>query len=87
VKCYNGPLTGQQLELTQALITLGKPGAQAAMIARRPQGYFLTPIAGDSSAEGYPLVNGLPIGLHTYHLRHNDVIELAGIKMRFALIQ
>ena len=40
----NGPIAGKELELTKALITLGKPGTQVAVISRRPQGYFLTHI-------------------------------------------
>ena len=34
----NGPIAGKELELTKALITLGKPGTQVAVISRRPQG-------------------------------------------------
>lgn len=81
----NGPLAGRALDLTKALITLGKPGVQVAVISRRPQGYFLTPVEGDSGGENYPIVNDLPIGPYPYHLHHNDIVELAGIKMRFAL--
>ena len=33
----NGPIAGKELELTKALITLGKPGTQVAVISRRPQ--------------------------------------------------
>ncbi|MGH8119035.1 MAG: FHA domain-containing protein, partial [Gammaproteobacteria bacterium] len=36
----NGPIAGKELELTKALVTLGKPGTQVADISRRPQGYF-----------------------------------------------
>jgi hypothetical protein len=81
----NGPLAGRALNLSKALITLGKPGVQVAVISRRPQGYFLTPVEGDSGGENYPIVNDLPIGPDPYHLHHNDIIELAGIKMRFVL--
>ena len=81
----NGPIAGRALDLTKALITLGKPGVQVAVISRRPQGYFLTPVEGDSEGENYPIVNDLPVGPHPYHLHHNDIVELAGIKMRFVL--
>src|ERR671924_450627 len=60
----NGPIAGRALDLTKALITLGKPGVQVAVISRRPQGYFLTPVEGDSGGENYPIVNDLPIGPH-----------------------
>ena len=78
----NGPIAGKELELTKALITLGKPGTQVAVISRRPQGYFLTHI---ESETGFPLVNGAEIGAKAYQLKDSDMIELAGIKMEFSL--
>lgn len=79
----NGPIAGKELELTKALITLGKPGTQVAVISRRPQGYFLTHIESDGDGKRYPLVNGEPIGAKAYELKDSDLIELAGIKMEF----
>lgn len=76
----NGPIAGKELELTKALITLGKPGTQVAVISRRPQGYFLTHIEGS----GFPVVNGEEIGAKAYQLKDSDLIELAGIKMEFS---
>ena len=81
----NGPIAGKELELTKALITLGKPGTQVAVISRRPQGYFLTHIESDGDGKRYPLVNGEPIGGKAYQLKDSDLIELAGIKMEFSL--
>jgi len=81
----NGPIAGKQLELTKALITLGKPGVQVAVISRRPQGYFLTHIEGDGSSDNFPVVNGKPIGPQAYSIQQGDVIELAGIKMEFTI--
>ena len=78
----NGPIAGKELELTKALITLGKPGTQVAVISRRPQGYFLTHI---ESSGGFPVVNGAEIGAKAYQLKDSDTIELAGIKMEFSL--
>lgn len=76
----NGPIAGKELELTKALITLGKPGTQVAVISRRPQGYFLTHIEGNN----FPLVNNEQIGAKAYQLKDSDLIELAGIKMEFS---
>jgi pSer/pThr/pTyr-binding forkhead associated (FHA) protein len=81
----NGPIAGKELELTKALITLGKPGVQVAVISRRPQGYFLTHIEGDGQNNNFPIVNGTAIGSQAYTLKSGDVIELAGIKMEFTL--
>lgn len=81
----NGPIAGKELELTKALVTLGKPGTQVAVISRRPQGYFLTHIESDGDGKRYPLINGEPIGTKAYQLKDSDLIELAGIKMEFSL--
>lgn len=79
----NGPIAGKELELTKALVTLGKPGTQVAVISRRPQGYFLTHIESDGDGKRYPVVNGEAIGPKAYQLKNSDLIELAGIKMEF----
>jgi predicted component of type VI protein secretion system len=81
----NGPIAGKELELTKALITLGKPGTQVAVISRRPQGYFLTHIESDGDGKRYPVVNGEPIGAKAYQLKDSDLLELAGIKMEFSV--
>jgi predicted component of type VI protein secretion system len=38
IQVLSGVNTGRELELTKTLTTLGKPGVQVAVIARRPQG-------------------------------------------------
>ncbi len=83
----NGPIAGKELELTKALITLGKPGTQVAVISCRPQGYFLTHIEGDGKNDNYPVVNNAPIGPQAYAIKNGDIIELAGIKMEFSLVK
>lgn len=85
LQVLNGPIAGKELELTKALITLGKPGVQVAVISRRPQGYFLTHIEGDGENNNYPVVNGDSIGPQAYTMNNGDIIELAGIKMEFSL--
>ncbi len=82
----NGPIAGKELILTKALVTLGKPGVQVAVISRRPQGYFLTHIEGNKDGnQVFPEVNGESIGGKAYTLADNDILELAGIKMEFTL--
>lgn len=85
LQVLTGPIAGRKLDLTKALITLGKPGVQVAVISRRPQGYFLTHIEGDRSNKAFPIVNGQSIGSQAYPLQNQDVIELAGIKMAFSV--
>ena len=81
VQVLSGPGMGKELELRKALITLGRPGVQVAVITRRPQGYFITHVEGS-----HPVVNGDPIGAQAHALKDHDVIELAGVKMEFFVV-
>ena len=78
-----GPLAGQALQLGKALIMLGKPGVQVALISRRPQGYFLIHVKTDGNGKHSPTVNGEALGREARQLKNDDLIELAGIKMKF----
>jgi predicted component of type VI protein secretion system len=78
----NGPNAGKEMDLSKALITLGKKGLQVAEIACRPEGYFLTQTEGDNVL----LVNSEEIDAKEYKLKDSDLIELAGIKMQFLQI-
>ena len=81
IQVLSGSNAGRELELTKTLTTLGKPGVQVAVIARRPQGYFITHVEGGQ----YPVVNGVAIDAQAHALKDHDVIELGGIKMEFFL--
>lgn len=81
IQILSGGNAGKELELTKSLTTLGKPKLQVAVIARLPQGYFITHVEGAS----FPAVNGAQIGVKAHPLRDYDVIDLAGIKMTFFL--
>ena len=81
IQILSGPGAGKELALERTLTTIGKPGVQVAVIARRSQGYFLTYIEGG----GYPLLNGVSVGPHSLALKNHDIIELAGTKMEFFL--
>jgi len=79
IQVLNGSNAGRTLDLTKSLTTLGKPGVQVAIIARRPHGYFLTHVEGAR----FPSVNGVSLDTQAHQLRDHDVIELAGVKMEF----
>lgn len=81
IQVLTGSNAGKTLDLVKSLTTLGKPGVQVAVIARRPHGYFLTHVEGPR----YPQVNGSPIDVQAHPLRDHDIIELAGVKMEFFL--
>ncbi|MDH2915592.1 MAG: FHA domain-containing protein [Gallionella sp.] len=79
IQILNGPNLGRELELSKNLTTLGKPGVQVAVLARRPHGFFITHVEGGS----FPLVNGASVGEQPHQLKDHDIIELAGVKMEF----
>lgn len=81
IQLLNGPNAGRELELTKTLTTLGKPGLQVAVIARRPHGFFITHVEGRQ----FPVVNGRSLDAQAHPLGDHDVIEIAGIKMEFFL--
>ncbi len=79
VQVLTGPNAGKELELVKNLTTLGKPGLQVAVLTKRPQGYFITHVEGES----FPSVNGQTLTSQAHQLKEHDVIELAGVKMEF----
>jgi hypothetical protein len=81
IQLLNGPNAGKELDLTKTLTTLGKPGLQVAVIARRPHGFFITHVEGHQ----FPIVNGRALDAQAVPLGDHDVIEIAGIKMEFYL--
>ncbi len=81
VQVLSGPALGKELVVKKPLTTLGRPGVQVAVITRRPHGYFITHVEGHR-----PVVNGQAIGDQAHPLKDNDVIELAGVKMEFFMM-
>lgn len=81
VQIISGRNAGRELELSKSLTTLGKPGVQVAVITRRPHGYFITHVEGDS----FPVLNGKHLDAQAHLLGDHDVIEIAGVKMEFYL--
>ena len=81
IQLLNGGNAGKELELTKTLTTLGKPGMQVAVIAKRPHGFFITHVEGTQ----FPIVNGESLDAQAHPLKDHDVIEIAGIKMEFFL--
>jgi pSer/pThr/pTyr-binding forkhead associated (FHA) protein len=78
IRLLSGSNAGHQLQLTKTLTTLGKPG-QVAVIARRPDGYFLEHREGSA----LPLLNGRPVNVKAERLKDHDLVEIAGVKMEF----
>jgi hypothetical protein len=49
IQILSGPNAGRELPLSKPLTTLGKPGTQVAVIAKRRQGYYITHVEGANS--------------------------------------
>lgn len=79
IQLLNGANAGKELELTKTLTTLGKPGVQVAVIAKRPHGYFITHVEGVQ----FPVVSGKTLDAQAHQLEDHDIIEISGIKMEF----
>lgn len=85
VKILNGSKAGEELPLLKSYTTVGRPGVQIAVIARRGQGYFLTPMSGVGDGTAPTKLNDEAIGAHSRVLKQGDVIEVAGTRMEFRL--
>ena len=79
IQVLSGAGSGKTLDLVKTVTTLGKPGVQVAVIARRPQGYFITHVEGSN----FPVVNGRTLDAQAHPLSDHDVIEIASVKMEF----
>lgn len=79
IKVLNGAAAGREVQLTKVVTTVGKPGVQVASITKRPGGYVFAHVEGSAR----PAVNGVSVASEPVHLKHGDVIELAGTQMQF----
>jgi pSer/pThr/pTyr-binding forkhead associated (FHA) protein len=74
-------VVGKNVRLDRVVTTFGIPGEQLVVVARRPQGYFLTHVEGAK----LPRVNQRAIGIQPYALSDGDEIEAAGCWLEFRL--
>lgn len=81
LQILSGVGAGKEMDLDRTLTTLGKPGIQVAVITRHPEGYTLTHLEGAQT----PLLNGAAVGGQPHVLEDHDIIEIAGIKLKFTL--
>lgn len=82
VKVLNGAKQGEQILLSKAYTTVGTPGVQVAVIAKRGVHYHLMQMGGVSDAIP-PRLNNQPIGAESKPLKNGDVIEVANTKLQF----
>ena len=77
----SGSSTGLEVPVVKAVTTFGKPGVAVVSVSHRRTGYFVAHLDGPTA----PLLNGVPLGEDPVLLSPDDILELAGTKMRFRL--
>ena len=82
VKVIAGPKVGETIVLNKSYTTLGSPGGQVAVIARRGASYFLMPMSGTAKSKP-PVLNGNTLGAKSEQLKQGDVIEVSGSQLEF----
>lgn len=80
----DGPNQGKRLQLSKPLTTIGTPGLQVAAITRRLDGYYIVHVGSQANA-GRPMINDTEIDGQAQRLSENDIIAVAGTRMRFEL--
>ena len=82
LKVINGPKSGAIIELNKPYTTLGQPGGQVAVIARRGTNYFLMQMGGTGTKQ-FPKLNDVEMSAESMQLKKGDVIEVAGTRVEF----
>jgi pSer/pThr/pTyr-binding forkhead associated (FHA) protein len=83
VKVLNGAKQGEQIILSKAYTTVGTPGVQVAVIAKRGGHFHLMQMSGVGGGALPPRLNNQPIGAESKPLKNGDVIEVASTKLQF----
>lgn len=81
VRILTGNHLGKEMVLSGKRLTLGKSGKHTAEIVREESGYFIQQLMGNKVLT----VNSLPVGETLHLLKHEDKIELSGVKMLFLI--
>lgn len=82
LQLISGPNNGKKMALTKPITRLGKPGEQYAAIAKRPQGYFIMHLGGNTPQ---PLLNSDAVGTQAKSLKHGDIIEIGKVRMKILI--
>jgi hypothetical protein len=77
----SGTSAGLEMPVLKAVTTFGKPGVCVVSVAHRRGGFFVTHLGGSTA----PTLNGTAMGSEPLQLADDDVLELAGTRMRFQL--
>mgnify|MGYP001165609194 CR=1 FL=1 len=81
VEFLSGPLAGTSQRIVRAITRLAGHAEQVAVVSRRKGRFHITHLEGMT----FPQVNGEQIGLGARPIADGDLIELAGVMLRFRL--
>lgn len=76
-----GTSAGLEVPVIKAVTTFGKPGVSVVSVAQRRGGFFVTHLGGAT----VPLINDRPMHSDPVLLSDQDVLDLAGTRMRFQM--
>lgn len=82
VRIVSGPKNGTIIELKKPYTTLGTPGGEMAVIAKRGSRFFLMPMQGTATSKP-PTLNGQRLHAESQVLSLGDIIEVAGSRLQF----
>ena len=83
LQILNGKHIGRLIPLNRALTRLGKAGSGIVVIARRKEGYFLSPLESEQTIR----VNKHSVGQQSIRLAHGDTLEIDETAMQFFVEQ
>lgn len=84
LRFFRGPNKGNMERIDRSLFTIGKPGENVAVIARRPQGFYLLHIGGSS----FPRINNKEIDSKGgVQLQEGDVVEVGDFMAEISFAQ
>jgi hypothetical protein len=81
-RVLTGSSAGLEVPVVKAVSTFGKPGVSVVAVSHRRDGYYVAHLDGATQ----PTLNGDAIGADAVLLSNHDVVELAGTRMLFQLM-
>ncbi len=80
VRVLSGPSIGRTLPITKEELSIGRVGAQVALVRRTADGYRLVPLEGTQP----PRINGAPVAPEGAALHPGDTFEIAGVRLELS---
>lgn len=81
LQIMNGSNLGKTKSLNKAMTNIGKPGLATAVITKRHDGYFISPLESNQPL----LMNNQELGDKSQQLTDGDTIQIGNTKMQFYL--